>query len=98
MASNFRILIHRSSESLHLKLLGDFDGGSASQLAGTIVRYRLGASRIFVHTSGLDSVQPGAADALGATLKSAAFILDNLVFTGEKAAVLAPVGLRHAAL
>jgi len=98
VAPSFRILIHRSSESLHLKLLGDFDGGSASLLANTIARYRFGASKIFVHTSGLNSVHPDAADELGTYLQFDASILDSLVFTGEKAATLAPVRFKQAAL
>ena len=96
-ASTFRILIHRSSQSLHLKLLGDFDGNSASLLANTIAQYRFGTSKIFVHTSGLNSVHPGAADVLRANLKLDS-LLDNLVFTGEKAAALVPKTFKQAAL
>ena len=29
MAVNFRIVIHRNDENLHLQMIGDFDGSSA---------------------------------------------------------------------
>jgi hypothetical protein len=32
MAANFQILSHKTRESLHLKLNGDFDGNSAYEL------------------------------------------------------------------
>ena len=32
MASNFEISIHRNSENLHVKMVGDFDGNSVHEL------------------------------------------------------------------
>ena len=32
MAANFRILVHRNSDNLHLRPIGDFDGASAFEL------------------------------------------------------------------
>jgi hypothetical protein len=53
MAKYFRIAIQRSSDTLHLKLIGEFDGRSAHELLNTIQKNRNGASRIFIHTSSL---------------------------------------------
>jgi len=36
MAANFRISVHRSSDSLHMKLMGDFDGSSAWELLNVL--------------------------------------------------------------
>ena len=58
MASNFKILIHKSSESLHLKLTGDFDGTSAHELLNTIKDYGAGMNKIFIHTNGLRGIFP----------------------------------------
>ena len=58
MASNFRILIHRNSCNLHLKLIGDFDGTSAHELIRAIVSHGRGADKIFIHTNGLRDVAP----------------------------------------
>jgi hypothetical protein len=32
MAANFKIFVHKNSENLHLKLIGDFGGNSACEL------------------------------------------------------------------
>ena len=32
MASNFKVLVHKNSDTLHLKLMGDFDGSSACEI------------------------------------------------------------------
>jgi hypothetical protein len=90
MASNFRILVHRSSESLHLKLMGDFDGSAAHQLVNAMTKYSFKASKIFVHTSGLNHVHPFGTDVLRTNLKLYNRPSFNLVFTGEKAAAIAP--------
>jgi hypothetical protein len=90
MASNFRILVHRNSESLHLKLLGDFDGSAAQQLVNTVNRYSFKARKIFVHTAGLNNIHPFGTDVLRTNLKLYNHPSFNLVFTGEKAAAIAP--------
>ena len=36
MASNFEISIHRNSENLHVKMVGDFDGNSVHELLGIL--------------------------------------------------------------
>jgi hypothetical protein len=48
MASNFRISTHRNSESLHLKLVGDFDGSSAFELINVLKKNWNGAYRVFI--------------------------------------------------
>ena len=56
MASNFKILTHWSSDSLHLKLIGDFDGNSAHELLNFIQRAANKAQKIVIHTSCLRKV------------------------------------------
>lgn len=58
MASNFRISTHRSSESLHLKLVGDFDGSSAFELINVLKKNWNGAYRVFIHTDSLKDINP----------------------------------------
>jgi anti-anti-sigma regulatory factor len=58
MACNFRILFHQNSESIHLKLTGDFDGSSAHELLNTIKTCSRNVNRIFIHTDGLKDVHP----------------------------------------
>jgi hypothetical protein len=58
MAENFKISVHRNSDNLHLKLLGDFDDASALELLDTVKKLARGASKVFIHTSTLDKVHP----------------------------------------
>ena len=58
MATNFRILVHRSADSIHLKLSGDFDGSSASELLHVMKSHRRKGEKIILHTNGLGEVYP----------------------------------------
>ena len=58
MACNFRILLHQNTDSVHLKLIGDFDGSSAHELLNTIKTYSTNANKVFIHTDGLKAVHP----------------------------------------
>ena len=90
MACKFRISTHRNSDNLHLKLEGDFDGSSAHELINYLKKNIRNSSRIFIHTNCLKGIHPFGADVFRSNFdfkkgQSVAF-----VFTGEKAAQLAP--------
>jgi hypothetical protein len=89
MASNFKVLVHRNGDNLHLKLIGDFDTTSASRLLEILTRDGRNASRIFIHTATLREIQPFGAQ-MFREMASKLTDPDPLVFTGEGAAVLAP--------
>jgi hypothetical protein len=90
MASNFRISAHRSSDSLELKLIGDFDGTSACELLNVLKENCDGVSRVSVNTSGLKDIYPFGQD----TFQNSLYLLKErpfcLVFTGDNATVIAP--------
>jgi hypothetical protein len=90
MASNFRVLIHRNGDNLHLKLIGDFDTTSASQLIEILTRLGRNSSRIFIHTATLSEIHPFGARMFREDLASRMTDPDPLVFTGDGAASLAP--------
>lgn len=92
MGSEFEILVHRNDENVHLKLAGDFDGFSAHELLNTLKTYRLGVSRVFVHTSCLNQIHPLGRDVLRSNINAQNGKGIPLVFTGEKATQLAPEG------
>ena len=58
MASNFKIYSFKTSNSLHLKLSGDFDGSSAYELINKIPDYGKGLIEIFINTNDLKSIHP----------------------------------------
>jgi len=62
MASNFRIAVHRNSNSLDLKLMGDFDGTSASELLNVLEEKCNSVDRVLINTSGLKEIYPFGQD------------------------------------
>lgn len=90
MAARFRISIHRNSENLHLKLMGDFDGTSAYELLNVLKRYSTRTARIFIHTSGLRNIHPFGLNVFHNNLGALKERSLTLVFTGEHASQLAP--------
>lgn len=90
MASNFRILIHRKNDSLHLKLAGDFDGSSACELLNIIKRDRRSVSRIFVHCDSLKQIKPFGRNVLHNEMRNLGKGPPSLLFTGDKAQHIAP--------
>lgn len=84
MASNFRILIHRNSCNLHLKLIGDFDGTSAHELVQAIVIHGRGANRIFIHTNGLRDVAPFGEAVFQCNISQTGLPASRFVITGAR--------------
>ena len=58
MANNFKILIHRNDDNLHMKLVGEFDRASAHQLLNHLRKYCTKFSTIFIHTDCLKELNP----------------------------------------
>lgn len=90
MASNFKILIHQNSEDLHLKLVGDFDGGSACELLKAIKDHRRDMHKIFIHTNRLGEIYPFGRTVFQQKLSEVIHAETSFVFTGENGNALAP--------
>ena len=90
MASNFKAFIHRNSDNMHLKLMGDFDGSSAYQLLKLLTQNGLAASKIFIHTSALKAIVPFGRDVFHSNLDQLKGKSLRLAFTGDRAAELSP--------
>jgi len=89
MAANFRIYVHRNSENLHLKLMGDFDGSSAWELLN-VLKKSAGVYRIIIHTNSLRQVYPFGRDTFQENLRQLKRDAVPILFTGEKANQIAP--------
>lgn len=92
MASNFRISTHRNSDSLHLKLTGDFDGTSAWELLNIIKKDRNRVSKIFIHCDCLKQIDPFGRNVLHNEMGTLRKEPPYLLFTGDKAGQIAPEG------
>lgn len=90
MASNFRISMHRNSDNLHMKLLGDFDGTSAWQLINVLKKNTGGVYRVIIHTSSLKNICPFGRDTFRQNLLELKSIPAHVMFTGENASQIAP--------
>jgi anti-anti-sigma regulatory factor len=85
MATNFRIAAHRNGETLHLKLVGDFDGTSAHELLNTLKKSGDHTSRISVDTGSLRNIYPFGLNVFHTNLNVLKGRSVELVFTGENA-------------
>ena len=94
MAGNFRVVVHRNSESLHLRLEGNFDGSSAQQVLHMLGENGCGAKRVFIHTNGLREIDPSGKAVFQKNLSAFKNSLTELIFTGEKGPAIAPSGHR----
>jgi hypothetical protein len=56
VADNFEIFKHPTTESLHLKLVGVFDGSSAYELINVLAKNQEKYLQIFIDTSDLSAV------------------------------------------
>ena len=90
MASNFKISMHRSSDNLHLKLLGDFDGSSAWQVLNVLKKNTNGICRVIIHTSCLKNIYPFGQDTFKQNLPGLKARPVKILFTGENARLIAP--------
>jgi hypothetical protein len=90
MASNFNMFVHRNSDTLHLKLAGNFDGSSACELLNLIKEKSNGVSKVIIHTNCLAEIHPFGRDTFQRNLISMNGHPFRMLFTGEKATQLAP--------
>ena len=95
MPGTFKVLVHHRAGNLHLKLYGDFDGSSAHQLCNLLRRHCPDAGTVFVHTGSLNRVEPFGCDVFQQSIKDLDLTSTEVVFTGEKAAEIAPRLLEH---
>ena len=90
MAKKHKIFVHRNSEYIHMKLVGDFDGSLAHELVNLLKENCNDASKIFVHTNCLRAVHSFGREVLHKNLNVINSQSAQLLFTGEFAAQLIP--------
>jgi len=90
MARNFRISSRRNSDSLHLRLEGDFDGSSAYALLNFLEKNISKKSRVFIHTNCLKAIYPFGRDVFKSQFDIMKKCAVKFVFTGDRANQIAP--------
>ncbi len=83
MAINFKISQLRCKDSVHINLVGDFDGTSAHELINAIKSHASDVDQVFINTNGLKSVHPFGRTVLFRSLSSQNGQWGNLIFIGD---------------
>lgn len=83
MAANFHILVNHRTNSLHLKLGGDFDGTSACELLHMLEKIGHKKRKIIIDTNGLKRIYPFGRETFWKKLPSITHRPGNLVMTGK---------------
>ncbi len=83
MAINFHIFKHKTADTLHIKLTGDFDGSSASELVNFLANNQNKFYQIFINTTDLSSIYPFGMEVLQHRLLEIGDQGGNMIFIGE---------------
>jgi len=83
MANNFKIFKHRSGESLHLKLSGDFDGSSTSELLYLLKKDSDNYFNVFINTSDLNHVHYFGKDVIQCNTSEIEKLNSSIHFIGK---------------
>jgi hypothetical protein len=90
MAINFRTIVSREHDTLHLRLEGDFDGSSALELVNALLENGGSVSRVMIHTDGLGEVHPFGKAVFHRHLPVAGRLKSSVSFVGKNAGLIAP--------
>ncbi len=83
MASNFKIFIHRTRESLHLKLIGDLDGSSAAEFIHVLKANCERGINVIINTTELHNIHPFGLEVIKKNLYQISMIKPSLTFIGR---------------
>ncbi len=89
MDKNFEIFVYSNSDNLHLKLKGNFDGSSASELINVLEEKSTNVSKVYVHTSNLEEILPSGIDVFHKDINHTKNFSEKIMFTGKNAYFIA---------
>jgi hypothetical protein len=90
MASSFKIIANRYSDTLHLNLIGDFDGTSAFELLDALKTNCSGARRAIIHTSNLAGIYSFGKNVFQNRFSEVSKHFAQILFTGKNASHVSP--------
>ena len=83
MASNFKLFFHKTRDSIHMKMCGDFDGTSAFELITAIQKHAYKSNQVFIHTEDLGNIYSFGKDVFQNNLGVLKKQLNKIVFVGK---------------
>ena len=90
MALNFQIICYEDSDSLYIKLNGDFDGSSAYELLNTLKKHGQRFYNIHIDTDDLKTIYPFGRDVFEKNFKAFKKKWRHIIFAGENRNYIAP--------
>jgi hypothetical protein len=83
MANNFHMFTHKTTETLHIKLTGDFDGSSASELVNALVNNQNRYYQVFINTTELNNIHSFGREVLQHGLSGLKNYGPGVIFIGK---------------
>ena len=83
MANNFKFLSNRSSNKIHLKLYGDFDGSAAYELLNALINCKDECNLIFIDTNNINSIDPFGKEVFRRNLGVFDINIDKIIIDGK---------------
>jgi len=83
MANSFHMFTHKTTETLHIKLTGDFDGSSASELVNALADNQNRYYQIFINTTELNNIHPFGQEVLLRRLSGLKNHRSGVIFIGK---------------
>ncbi len=90
MARNFSISVRRKKGSLHMELVGDFDGSSAFELLNMLKKNCANVKNVFINTSSLDTIYSFGRDVLSKNYSELNIRPLQIRFTGKNVGQVYP--------
>jgi len=82
MASNFHLFQISNRDSLHIHMIGDFDGTSAHELINALKK-NIGNFKVLIDTNDLNQIHPFGVDVFESKLFTGIKNSSNLLFIGR---------------
>ena len=83
MASNFKLFLHETKDSIHMKMCGDFDGTSAHELITAIQNHAPKSNHVYIHTGELSNIYSFGRDVFQNNLGLVKKQSDKIEFVGR---------------
>jgi hypothetical protein len=83
MASNFKLFLHETKDSIHMKMCGDFDGTSAHELITAIQNHAPKSNQVYIHTGELSNIYPFGRDVFQNNLGPVKKQSEKIEFVGK---------------
>lgn len=84
MANNFKFLLNRIRDKIHLKLYGDFDGSSAFELINILKKYKNVPNQIVIDTNNLNTIYSFGINVFKKNISVMDIKINNIIITGKK--------------